>query len=87
MDISKDNDNKKITITKNTKVILKKMGKQPKILKTDNTNTKENKKIVKKKDIKNIQTGKNMVFLDDSKDNESNISSKNLNTENLSNQK
>ena len=28
-----------------------------------------------------------MVFLDDSKDNESNISSKNLNTENLSNQK
>ena len=87
MDISKDNDNKKITITKNTKVILKKMGKQPKILKTDNTNTKENKKIVKKKDIKNIKTGKNMVFLDDSKDNESNISSKNLNTENLSNQK
>ena len=48
MDIPKDNDNKKITITKNTKVILKKMGKQPKILKTDNTNTKENKKIVKK---------------------------------------
>ena len=87
MDIPKDNDNKKITITKNTKVILKKMGKQPKILKTDNTNTKENKKIVKKKDIKNIKTGKNMVFLDDSKDNESNISSKNLNTENLSNQK
>lgn len=87
MDKSKDNDNKKITITKNTKVILKKMGKQPKILKTDNTNTKENKKIVKKKDIKNIKTGKNMVFLDDSKDNESNISSKNLNTENLSNQK
>jgi hypothetical protein len=87
MDISKDNDNKKITITKNTKVILKKMGKQPKILKTDNANTKENKKIVKKKDIKNIKTGKNMVFLDDSKDNESNISSKNLNTENLSNQK
>jgi hypothetical protein len=87
MDISEDNDNKKITITKNTKVILKKMGKQPKILKTDNTNTKENKKIVKKKDIKNIKTGKNMVFLDDSKDNESNISSKNLNTENLSNQK
>ena len=87
MDIPKDNDNKKITITKNTKVILKKMGKQPKILKTDNTNAKENKKIVKKKDIKNIKTGKNMVFLDDSKDNESNISSKNLNTENLSNQK
>ena len=87
MDIPKDNDNKKITITKNTKVILKKMGKQPKILKTDNTNTKENKKIVKKKDIKNIKTGKNMIFLDDSKDNESNISTKNLNTENLSNQK
>ena len=87
MDIPKDNDNKKITITKNTKVILKKMGKQPKILKTDNTNTKENKKIVKKKEIKNIKTGKNMIFLDDSKDNESNISTKNLNTENLSNQK
>ena len=80
----KSKEKKNIIITKNTKIILRKSGKQPKI--NNSSKQKENPNNENVAESKTINSNSNQNYFDDSKDADSEVNSRNLNNSNSINQ-
>ena len=80
----KSKEKKNIIITKNTKIILRKSGKQPKI--NNSSKQKENPNNENVAESKTIYSNSNQNYFDDSKDADSEVNSRNLNNSNSINQ-
>jgi len=76
----KSKEKKNIIITKNTKIILRKSGKQPKI--NNSSKQKENPNNENVAESKTINSNSNQNYFDDSKDADSEVNSRNLNNSN-----
>ena len=84
----KSKEKKNIIITKNTKIILRKSGKQPKINNSISSKPKENQSNdnINIAESKTINSNSNQNYFDDSKDVDSEVNSRNLNNSNSINQ-